>query len=120
MGVPCLTVRENTERPITIEEGTNTLIGTSPTLSSRPPRTFSRMAAKGSHTGSLGRQGGAADRRRDRGAIRAKRLDGGDLSDGKQDQDRMRSFSSPIITARGERAGVSNLGTRTRLGARRP
>lgn len=26
LGVPCLTVRENTERPITIEEGTNSLI----------------------------------------------------------------------------------------------
>ncbi|MGO9986533.1 MAG: non-hydrolyzing UDP-N-acetylglucosamine 2-epimerase [Rhodomicrobium sp.] len=30
LGVPCLTVRENTERPITIAEGTNELIGTSP------------------------------------------------------------------------------------------
>jgi UDP-N-acetylglucosamine 2-epimerase (non-hydrolysing) len=30
LGVPCLTVRENTERPITITEGTNELIGTSP------------------------------------------------------------------------------------------
>jgi UDP-N-acetylglucosamine 2-epimerase (non-hydrolysing) len=30
LGVPCLTVRENTERPITISEGTNELIGTSP------------------------------------------------------------------------------------------
>jgi UDP-N-acetylglucosamine 2-epimerase (non-hydrolysing) len=30
LGVPCLTVRENTERPITITEGTNILIGTSP------------------------------------------------------------------------------------------
>ena len=30
LGVPCLTVRENTERPITIEEGTNTLVGTRP------------------------------------------------------------------------------------------
>jgi UDP-N-acetylglucosamine 2-epimerase (non-hydrolysing) len=30
LGVPCLTVRENTERPITISEGTNTLVGTSP------------------------------------------------------------------------------------------
>lgn len=30
LGVPCLTARENTERPITVEEGTNTLIGTSP------------------------------------------------------------------------------------------
>jgi UDP-N-acetylglucosamine 2-epimerase (non-hydrolysing) len=26
LGVPCLTVRENTERPITIDEGTNTLV----------------------------------------------------------------------------------------------
>jgi UDP-N-acetylglucosamine 2-epimerase (non-hydrolysing) len=30
LGVPCITVRENTERPITIEEGTNTLIGADP------------------------------------------------------------------------------------------
>lgn len=27
LGVPCLTLRANTERPITVEEGTNTLIG---------------------------------------------------------------------------------------------
>jgi UDP-N-acetylglucosamine 2-epimerase (non-hydrolysing) len=27
LGVPCLTVRENTERPITVEQGTNTLVG---------------------------------------------------------------------------------------------
>jgi UDP-N-acetylglucosamine 2-epimerase (non-hydrolysing) len=30
LGVPCFTVRENTERPITIDQGTNTLIGTDP------------------------------------------------------------------------------------------
>jgi UDP-N-acetylglucosamine 2-epimerase (non-hydrolysing) len=30
LGVPCLTFRENTERPITITEGTNRLIGTDP------------------------------------------------------------------------------------------
>lgn len=28
LGIPCLTIRENTERPITIEEGSNTLVGT--------------------------------------------------------------------------------------------
>lgn len=30
LGVPCLTIRENTERPITIEQGTNTLVGIDP------------------------------------------------------------------------------------------
>jgi UDP-N-acetylglucosamine 2-epimerase (non-hydrolysing) len=29
LGVPCLTIRTNTERPVTITEGTNTLVGTS-------------------------------------------------------------------------------------------
>ena len=27
LAVPCLTMRENTERPITVEQGTNTLVG---------------------------------------------------------------------------------------------
>lgn len=30
LGVPCFTLRQNTERPITIEQGTNTLVGTQP------------------------------------------------------------------------------------------
>lgn len=30
LGIPCLTIRENTERPITIEMGTNRLVGTDP------------------------------------------------------------------------------------------
>ena len=32
LGVPCLTMRENTERPITIEQGTNLLVGRNRTL----------------------------------------------------------------------------------------
>lgn len=28
LGIPCLTLRENTERPITVEQGTNTVVGT--------------------------------------------------------------------------------------------
>ncbi len=30
LGVPCITIRESTERPITITEGTNVLVGTDP------------------------------------------------------------------------------------------
>lgn len=30
LGVPCFTLRENTERPVTVEEGTNILVGTRP------------------------------------------------------------------------------------------
>src|SRR5262249_22859055 len=28
LGIPCLTLRENTERPITVTQGTNTVVGT--------------------------------------------------------------------------------------------
>jgi UDP-N-acetylglucosamine 2-epimerase (non-hydrolysing) len=30
LNVPCLTLRENTERPITVEQGTNQLVGIDP------------------------------------------------------------------------------------------
>jgi UDP-N-acetylglucosamine 2-epimerase (non-hydrolysing) len=30
LGIPCLTLRSNTERPVTVEEGTNTLVGHDP------------------------------------------------------------------------------------------
>ena len=31
LGVPCITLRENTERPITVDQGTNTIVGTDAT-----------------------------------------------------------------------------------------
>ena len=30
LGIPCLTLRENTERPVTVDEGTNQIVGTDP------------------------------------------------------------------------------------------
>ena len=30
LGIPCATLRENTERPITVSEGTNTVVGREP------------------------------------------------------------------------------------------
>ena len=32
LGIPCITLRENTERPITVTEGTNTVVGCNPAL----------------------------------------------------------------------------------------
>lgn len=30
LGIPCITLRENTERPVTVDEGTNTVVGVDP------------------------------------------------------------------------------------------
>jgi UDP-N-acetylglucosamine 2-epimerase (non-hydrolysing) len=30
LGVPCITLRDNTERPVTVSEGTNTIVGADP------------------------------------------------------------------------------------------
>ncbi|MBM4377034.1 MAG: UDP-N-acetylglucosamine 2-epimerase (non-hydrolyzing) [Deltaproteobacteria bacterium] len=45
LGVPCLTVRDNTERPITVEVGTNTLVGSEP--SALPPAVDAVLAGHG-------------------------------------------------------------------------
>ncbi|HEY6446865.1 MAG TPA: UDP-N-acetylglucosamine 2-epimerase (non-hydrolyzing) [Acidobacteriaceae bacterium] len=47
LGVPCVTVRENTERPVTVEVGTNILAGTSPEGIRRAARR--QLAAKSDH-----------------------------------------------------------------------
>ncbi len=48
LGVPCITIRENTERPITISEGTNTLVGTDTT---RIRAAFDDVVATGGKAG---------------------------------------------------------------------
>jgi UDP-N-acetylglucosamine 2-epimerase (non-hydrolysing) len=45
LGVPCLTLRENTERPVTITHGTNLLVGTDPARILRAVR--DSLATKG-------------------------------------------------------------------------
>ena len=38
LGVPCVTIRENTERPVTVDEGSNVLAGTDPAVILREAR----------------------------------------------------------------------------------
>ncbi len=46
LGVPCITIRENTERPITVEEGSNVLTGTDPAVIVAEVRKILRGAGK--------------------------------------------------------------------------
>ena len=67
LAVPCLTMRENTERPITVEQGTNTLVGRNRGRALDCVDEILRASGKrGRHAGALGRPRGRADRRRAR------------------------------------------------------
>ena len=46
LGIPCFTLRENTERPITITTGTNTLLGLDPAAIAQIPTALAQRPAK--------------------------------------------------------------------------
>jgi UDP-N-acetylglucosamine 2-epimerase (non-hydrolysing) len=48
LGIPCITIRENTERPITVEQGTNTIVGTNSDLIQK---TFDDIIQNGGKSG---------------------------------------------------------------------
>ena len=53
LGVPCITLRNNTERPVTITRGTNRLVGTNPKMIVRAARASLRMKSGPSRTPTL-------------------------------------------------------------------
>jgi UDP-N-acetylglucosamine 2-epimerase (non-hydrolysing) len=61
LGVPCFTLRDNTERPITCELGTNTLLGLDPARIGDVPDAL-RAAARRPHRSPPGWDGHAAER----------------------------------------------------------
>ena len=64
MGVPCLTLRDNTERPVTVVQGTNTIVGSDP---SRIESEVDRILTTGGKSGRRPElwDGHAAERIRD-------------------------------------------------------
>jgi UDP-N-acetylglucosamine 2-epimerase (non-hydrolysing) len=47
LGIPCFTLRDNTERPVTIRAGTNTLLGLDPERIAEIPALLSRRGGDG-------------------------------------------------------------------------
>jgi UDP-N-acetylglucosamine 2-epimerase (non-hydrolysing) len=61
LGIPCFTLRDNTERPVTVSEGTNTLLGLDPARITELPRLMSEARGR-PHTVPEGWDGRAAER----------------------------------------------------------
>jgi len=61
LGVPCLTLRDSTERPVTVTEGTNTIVGTDPSAIEEAIRTL-RESPPSQHRQPALWDGGAAAR----------------------------------------------------------
>ncbi len=53
LGIPCLTLRHNTERPVTVLEGTNILVGTDPTRIAREAERILEGQGKRGHVPAL-------------------------------------------------------------------
>ena len=69
LGVPCFTLRDNTERPVTIRAGTNTLLGLDPRRIAEIPELLAGAPRpRGRRPAAVGRQGVGADRGGDRRA----------------------------------------------------
>jgi UDP-N-acetylglucosamine 2-epimerase (non-hydrolysing) len=62
LGVPCFTLRDNTERPVTITEGTNVLLGRRPDRITEIPRLLTQRAGDGRVRRIRGWDGRAAER----------------------------------------------------------
>jgi UDP-N-acetylglucosamine 2-epimerase (non-hydrolysing) len=61
LGVPCFTLRDNTERPVTVRAGTNTLLGLDPSRIADIPPALARTNGK-AHAAPPGWDGHAAER----------------------------------------------------------
>ena len=55
LGVPCFTVRDNTERPVTVTSGTNTLLGLDARALLRIPELLELRSAHAARDSRLGR-----------------------------------------------------------------
>ena len=69
LGVPCFTLRDNTERPVTVRAGTNTLLGLVPERIVRSRGCWRRRPRAAATSAEMGWACGRARRRRARGPV---------------------------------------------------